>query len=171
MSFSNNNNTNTVIKRQNIFAIFFDELLCFEYLRAGVGILFQNFVFQSSRHYNWIFRGMLHLLPRCGEPADRRCDHCREEAPALQGHVLCSHCDATLRMCRLCRLELQLREASAPPPFDRLPNLPGKGLLSVRLAAKLLASCKSVAVACAFATAAWVVKKSIGRPTNLCARS
>ena len=56
---------------------------------------------------------------------------------------------------------------SAPPPFDRLPDLFGKARLSARLAVRLLASCKSVAVACAFATAAWVVNVSIGRPTNL----
>ena len=60
-------------------------------------------------------RGRLYLLPRCGEPADRRCNHCREEAPDLQGHALCCHCDATLRMCRLCRLELQLRKGLRAP--------------------------------------------------------
>ena len=62
-----------------------------------------------------IFRGRLHLLPRCGNPTDRRCDHCCEAAPDLQGHALCCHCDATLRMCRLCRLELQLRRGLRAP--------------------------------------------------------
>ena len=62
-----------------------------------------------------IFRGRLHLLPRCGNPTDRRCDHCCEAAPDLQGHALCCHCDATLRMCRLCRLELQLRKGLRTP--------------------------------------------------------
>ena len=60
--------------------------------------------------FSTAFWGRSHRLPRRGDPADRRCDHCREAAPDLQGHALCSHCDATLRMRRLCRLELQIRK-------------------------------------------------------------
>ena len=62
-----------------------------------------------------LFRGRLHPLPRCGDPADRRCDHCRALKQNLPAHALCCHCDATLRMCRLCKLELQLRKELRTP--------------------------------------------------------
>ena len=74
-----------------------------------------------------LFRGRLYLLPRCGEPADRRCDHCREEAPDLQGHALRFHCDATLRMCKLCRLELQIRKGFRAPTIRPAPESAWEG--------------------------------------------
>ena len=61
------------------------------------------------------FCGRSRRLPRCGDPADRRCDHCRALKQHLPAHALCCHCDATLRMCRLCRLELQLRKGLRAP--------------------------------------------------------
>ena len=50
----------------------------------------------------------------CGEPTDDWCEHCHLAAPDVPAHALCSLCDATFRMCRLCRLELQRKKGVRP---------------------------------------------------------
>ena len=64
----------------------------------------------------------MYVIPRCGHPTGDWCEHCNVAAPDLPSHALCSGCDASLRMCRLCRLELQLRKGPRIPTVRQAPG-------------------------------------------------
>ena len=43
----------------------------------------------------------------CGQPTGDWCERCHSLKPNLLAHHICTRCDASIRMCRLCRLEVR----------------------------------------------------------------
>ena len=58
----------------------------------------------------------------CGRPTGDWCERCHEVAPDIPAHAICSTCDALVRTCRLCRLQLQIATNLKQPTIRTCPG-------------------------------------------------